>query len=129
MSILAHTKELLRHLLPAIQRMPKIERIDGAGVEMKRAAFNIIAHFTIAYYCPERREEYIRTMIGDYARLQAAFEIALLQGIIMESKKLPVAERMERIEKGISRWRTALSSQRQERHQCPGKSSGDASSP
>ena len=36
-SILADAKNLLYILHPAIQRMPKIERIEGAPVEMKRA--------------------------------------------------------------------------------------------
>lgn len=43
-SILADTKELLKILIPAIQTMPKIERIDGAAIDMKRAAFDMILH-------------------------------------------------------------------------------------
>ncbi|MBR2016487.1 MAG: hypothetical protein IKA00_04190 [Prevotella sp.] len=35
-SILADAKNLLYVLHPAIQRMPKIERIEGAPVEIKR---------------------------------------------------------------------------------------------
>ena len=41
-SILADAKNLLYILRPAIQRMPKIDRIEGAPVEMKRAVQNII---------------------------------------------------------------------------------------
>ena len=51
-SILAEAKNLLFILYPAIQRMPKIERIEGAPVEMKRAAIGIIQSFTIAKECP-----------------------------------------------------------------------------
>ena len=47
-SILADAKNLLYILHPAIHRMPKIERIEGAPVEMKRAVQNIIRHFSIA---------------------------------------------------------------------------------
>ena len=39
-SILADAKNLLYILHPAIQRMPKIDRIEGAPVEMKRATQN-----------------------------------------------------------------------------------------
>ncbi len=59
-SILADAKNLLTVLLPAIQQMPKIERIEGAPVEMKRAAQNIIRHFSIAKECQEVRQERIR---------------------------------------------------------------------
>ena len=50
-SILADTKNLLYIVYPAIQRMPKIERIEGAPMEMKRAAQQIIHHFSIAKEC------------------------------------------------------------------------------
>ena len=78
-SILADAKELLKILIPAIQTMPKIERIDGAAIDMKRAAFDMIHHFTIAYNCQEVRAECIRQMFGDYGRLIACFEILLTQ--------------------------------------------------
>ena len=58
-SILADAKNLLYILHPAIQRMPKIERIEGAPVEMKRAVQNIIRHFSIAKECQEVRQEHI----------------------------------------------------------------------
>ena len=51
-SILADAKNLLYILHPAIQRMPKIDRIEGAPVEMKRAVQNIIRHFAIAKDSP-----------------------------------------------------------------------------
>ena len=64
-SILADAKNLLYILYPAIQRMPKIERIEGAPVEIKRAVQNIIRHFSIAKECQEVKQEHIREMIGD----------------------------------------------------------------
>ena len=63
-SILADVKNLLYVLHPAIQHMPKIERIEGAPQEMKRAAFDIIRHFQTAKECPEVRLEHIHEMIG-----------------------------------------------------------------
>lgn len=38
-SIPAEVKEMLRHLHPAIQHMPKPERMDGVGAEMRHAAY------------------------------------------------------------------------------------------
>jgi hypothetical protein len=116
--ILADAKNLIWVLLPAIQRMPKIERIEGAPHEMKTAAFSIVANFTTAWNCPECRDEYIRRMFGDYGRLLAAFDIAIRQGLMTDSVKLGIAEYLERIEEGITKWHNALrSSQRQERKQ------------
>ena len=49
-SILADSKNLLFILHPAVQRMPKIERIEGAPVEMKRALQGIIRHLSKPEY-------------------------------------------------------------------------------
>ena len=108
---------MLRFIHPALQRMPKIERIDGAGAEMKRAAYAIIREYYIAYYCPSRRAEHIGEMIGWYGHLQSALEICCQQGILRDEFKLPIAMRMERIEEGIMKWNNSQSAQRQERDQ------------
>lgn len=114
-SIIAETKELLRKLIPAIQRMPKIDRIEGAGAEMRRAAWDIIDHYHVAWYCEQDRLSEIERMIGAYGRLQAAFEIALLSGLMDAAFQLPIAERMEKIERGVLMWKNSQSAQRQER--------------
>lgn len=127
-SILADTKELLKILLPAIQTMPKIERIDGAAVEMKRAAFDMIHHFTIGYNCPEVRAYNIQQMFGDYGKLIACFEILMTQrmntqptndgmGLFTNTTKLAIARKLERIEAGIVKWKKSLRSMRQEHQQ------------
>jgi hypothetical protein len=116
-SIPAEVKELLRHLHPAIQHMPKIERMDGAGAEMRRAAYAIIREYHIAYFCPEVRQEHIRQMIGWYGHLQAALEICCLQGVMRDEFKLPIAMRMARIEEGVMKWKNSQSAQRQEHSQ------------
>lgn len=56
-------KELLRTLIPAIKHMPKIDRIDGAPMEMKNAAFKFIEDFSIAYECEDVRLKYIHNAI------------------------------------------------------------------
>lgn len=61
-SILADTKNLLYVLYSCIQRMPKIERIEGAPMEMKRAATGIVSSFSIAKECPEVRLQEIHKM-------------------------------------------------------------------
>jgi hypothetical protein len=115
-SILADTKNLLYILYPVIQRMPKIERIEGAPAEMKRAAINIILHFSMAKECPEQRAFYIREMFGDFGILMASFELCIVQGLITDSDQLKIAMRLERIEEGIRKWRNAnRSPKRQER--------------
>lgn len=115
----AEAKELLRQLHAALQRMPKIERMDGAGAEMKHAAYSILREYHMAYYCPEYKAEHIRQMIGWYGHLQAALEICCLEGAMPDRFKLPIAMRMERIEEGIMKWKNAQSAQRQAQAQCP----------
>lgn len=119
-SIPAEVKEMLRHLHPAIQRMPKIERIDGVGAEMRRAAYAVLREYHIAYYCKDKgaKNEHILQMIGWYGHLQAALEIACQAGVLEDRFKLPIAQRMERVEEGIRKWNNAQSAQRQERGQC-----------
>lgn len=109
-SILADAKELLKVLYPAIQRMPKIERIEGAPVEMRRAAVNIIRRFSIAKECPENRLANIHEMFGEFGILLAAFEICIVRGLLTDRDKLDIAMRMERIEEGIRKWRNATRS-------------------
>ena len=102
---MADTKNLLKILFPVIQDMPKIERIEGAPVEMKRTAANIIYHFSIAKECEEVRLEHIHKMIGNFGVLQAMFEICL--PLITDSNKLAIAKQLERIEEGVRKWRIA----------------------
>lgn len=115
-SILADAKNFITILLPAIQRMPKIERHDGAAQEMKKAAFGIVSNFTTAYNCPEVRLEYIHRMFGNYGCLLAAFEILIQQGLLTNAEKVRLALCLERIEAGITKWYNALKSTRQERN-------------
>lgn len=107
-SVLAHAKNLLKVLLPAMQKMPKIERIEGAAVEMRNAAFSMISDFTIAWNCPKVRVEYIQRMFGDYGRLMAAFELVILRGLLTDRDKIAIAEQIERIEDGISKWHQSM---------------------
>ena len=119
-SILADTKNSLFILYPAIQRMPKIERIEGAPVEMKRTAQSIIRHFSIAKECQEVRQEHIREMFGDYGSLLANFEICIAQGLLTDNDKLRVAMQLERIEEGVKKWRNAARSLKRQEQQMVG---------
>ena len=117
-SILADAKNLLYILHPAIQRMPKIERIEGSPVEMKRAVQNIVRHFAIAKECQEVRQEHIREMFGEFGILLANFELCIVQGLLTDSDKLRIAVQLERIEEGVRKWRNASRSlKRQEQPQ------------
>lgn len=116
-SILADTKNLLFILYPAIQRMPKIERIEGAPVEMKKAAQNIIRNFSVAKECQEVRQERIREMIGEFGILLANFELCIVQGLMTDSDKLRVAMQLERIEEGVRKWRNAVRSLKHQEQQ------------
>ena len=106
-SILADTKNLLYVLYGCIQRMPKIERIEGAPMEMKRAANGIIEAFSIAKECQEVRLQEIHEMFGCYGRLLANFDLCIVQGLMTDSDKVRVATILERIDEGIKRWRNA----------------------
>ena len=109
-SILADAKNLLFILYPAIQRMPKIERIEGAPVEMKRAVLGIIRHFSIAKEYPEQRDAEIRQMLGEFGILLATFELCIAQGLLTEKDQLKIAVQLERIEEGVRKWRNAVRS-------------------
>ena len=117
-SILADVKNLLAVLHPAIQRMPKIERIEGAPCEMKRACYDMISHFTTAIECPEVRMEYIHRMFGDFGIILATFELCIQLGLFTDSDKVRIAVQLERIEEGVRKWRSATRSlKRQERQE------------
>ncbi len=117
-SILADVKNLLYILHPEIQQMPKIERIDGAAVEMKKACYQIIAHFSIAKECQDVRMEHIQKIFGYFGILMASFEICIKQGLIHKHIQLRIAVQLERIEEGVRKWRnSARSLKRQERQQ------------
>lgn len=106
-SILADAKNLLYVLYGSIQRMPKIERIEGAPMEMKRAANGIIESFSIAKECPEVRLQEIHKMFGFYGRMLASFDLCIVQGLITDSDKVRIATILERIDEGIKKWRNA----------------------
>ena len=116
-SILADVKNLLYILHPAIQRMPKIERIEGAPAEMKRACYDLVRHFTVAMECSEVRIAYIRKMFADFGGILASFELAIQFGLFTDSDKLRIAMQLERIEKGIRKWRNASRSLRSQERQ------------
>ena len=109
-SILADVKNLLYILHPAMQRMPKIERIEGAPMEMKRACYDLIRHFTVAMECQEVRLHYIHKMISDFGVVLASFELCIQFGLFVDSDKLRIAMQLERIEEGIRKWRNATRS-------------------
>lgn len=108
MSILADAKNLLEKFLPMIQRMPKIERMDGAPVMMKSAICGIIECYTVAYHCQEARKEYIQRMFGHYGLLIAAFDILIRQGLLVDSQKLAICESLDRIGEGVKKWHRSL---------------------
>lgn len=116
-SILADVKNLLVILHPAIQRMPKIERMEGAPQEMKAACYNIIRHFTIANENPEVRLEHIRAMFGEYGVILATFDLCIQFGLLTESTQLRIATQLERIEEGIRKWRSATRSPKSQERQ------------
>jgi hypothetical protein len=120
-SIVADAKDLLCVLHPAIQNMPKIERIEGAPSEMKRACYDLIRHFTVAMECPEVRLAYIHKMFADFGAILASFELCIQFGLFTDGDKLRIAMQLERIEEGIKKWRNASRSLRsQERQEVAG---------
>lgn len=116
-SILADVKNLLYILHPAMQRMPKIERIEGASVEMKRACYDLICHFTVAMECQEVRLHYIHKMVSDFGVVLASFELCIQFGLFVDSDKLRIAIQLERVEEGIKKWRNATRSLRSQERQ------------
>lgn len=121
-SILADVKNLLYVLHPALQRMPKIERIEGAPHEMKTACYSLIRHFATAMECPEVRLQNIHEMFADFGSLLASFELAIQFGLFTDSDKLRIAIQLERIEEGVRKWRNATRSLKsQERQEVAGR--------
>ncbi len=119
-SILADAKNILYILHPVIQRMPKIERIEGAPVEMKRALQGIIRNFSIAKECQEVRVEHIREIFGEFGILLANFELCVKQGLIADKDKLRIATQLERIEEGVRKWRNATRALKRQEQQMVG---------
>lgn len=116
-SILADVKNLLYVLHPAIQHMPKIERIEGAPHEMKLACYDLIRHFTVAMECQEVRLNNIHKMFADFGVILASFELSIQLGFFTDSEKLRIAIQLERIEEGIKKWRNATRSLRSQERQ------------
>lgn len=109
-SIVCDAKNLLHVLFPAVQRMPKIERMEGAPAEMKRAARDIIRHYSVAKECPEVRVRNIQELFGDFGYLLAMFEECIAAGLLTDGDKLRIARQLERIEEGVRKWRNATRS-------------------
>ena len=109
-SILADVKNLLCVLHPAMQRMPKIERVEGAPTEMKRACYDLVRHFTVAMECHEVRLRYIHEMYADFGVVLATFELCIQFGLFVDNDKLRIAMQLERIEEGIKKWCNATRS-------------------
>jgi hypothetical protein len=106
-SILVDVKMLLQIYHPVFQRMPKIERIDGCAKEFKNACYDMIRHFCIAYNCNEAKTENIRLMIGDFGVMMASFDLVRDFGIATNQDLYLMAEKMERIEESVGKWRNA----------------------
>ena len=120
-SILADVKNLLYVLHPALQHMPKIDRIEGAPQQMKVACYDLVRHFSTAMECPEVRLGQIHRMFADFGVILAAFEICLQSGFFTDSERLRIAMQLERIEEGIRKWRNATRSPKsQERQEVAG---------
>ena len=107
-SILADAKELLKVYMPIYQRMPKIERIDGCPKEFKKATIDIIRHYSMAHGCPDRRDEFIPLMFGDYGVLAATIELISFQGLMTDSEAFRVCDRLYRIREGVVKWQRSL---------------------
>lgn len=116
-SILADVKNLLLVLHPAIQQMPKIERMEGAPQEFKMACYSMIRHFTVAMECQEVRLTHIHGMFADFGTMLASFELCIQFGLLTDRDKLRIAVQLERIEEGIKKWRNATRSLRSQERQ------------
>lgn len=116
-AILADTKNLLGVLHVALQHMPKIERIEGAPCEFKRACYNLISHYNTAMDCTEVRLEYIHRMFGDFGVILASFDLCIRFGFFTDTERLHIAEQLEKIEEGIKKWRNATRSPKSQAQQ------------
>lgn len=109
-SIKAHAEEFLCILYPAMQHLDKIDRMEGPAYDMKRAALDMIGHFTIAYHCPEVRLKNIQLMFADYAKLNSTFILCARQGLFYENERFKLASRIEKMDEGIDKWHSAVTS-------------------
>ena len=116
-AILADTKNLLGILHVALQHMPKIERIEGAPCEFKRACYDLIRHYNTAFGCPEVRLENIHRMFGDFGVMLASFDLCINCGFFTDTERLHIAEQLDKIEEGIEKWRNATRSPKSQEQQ------------
>lgn len=127
-SILVDVENLLDVYEPAFLRMPKTRRIHGAAVRMEEAAYDLIDFFSTAYDLPNGDEKryWVLRMVGAYGRMQSAFkrlmkvkvdtQVSTTTGesdasrmnLLSDSVKLEIAMYMERIEKGIIKWKNSI---------------------
>ncbi len=115
LSIMVDAKHILQTLQEAWPNIPKFERADGAPAIMRRACYDLIAHLTVGLECPEVRLEHIYLMLAAYSRILTSFE--LCQHLLSDRHKLEVAERLERIQEGAARWRSASRSMKGHVHE------------
>ncbi len=131
-SIIVDAKNILLIFDPAFARMPKIRRHHGAAVRFEQAVYDLIDNFYQAYVLSNRPQEiddkirYTAAMIGAFGRMQTAFDLLMRTRmdnqktsnanavgemyLLSDHVKLEIARSMEKMEEGISRWRTSLKS-------------------
>lgn len=118
---------MLRYLHPALQHMDKGERYDGVGAPLRRFAYAIIEEYYMSYYAkdPEVKARHVLAMAGKFGAFQAAFEVSCQMGVMKDEFKLPISERMERIEEGVRKWNNSKqSAQRQVSSNAPRDAGG-----
>ncbi len=127
-SILIDIENLLDAFEPAYMRMPKVTRIESAAPKMKDAAYDIIRYYQMAYFSDDTNEKrsYINQMIGAYGILQSCFKRLMKMdmntmkksdgenigkmSLFSDGVKLSIAINMERLEKGMLKWRNSTKS-------------------
>lgn len=107
-SILADTQNLLLIYQGIYNTFPKIDRIDGAAAEFKRAAWDIVRNFKMAKECPEVKEGCIRQIFGCYGIMDVALRTMDELHLLTDKQFFAIAEKMEKIEEGVRKWKRSL---------------------
>ena len=107
-SILADTQNLLLVYQGIFNTFKKIDRIDGAAAEFKRAAWDIVKYFKMAKECPEIKTESIQKIFGCYGVMDVAIRTMDELGMLTDKQFFALAEKMSKIEEGVRKWKRSL---------------------
>ena len=108
-SIYADAVNLLIVYEPIFKKFSKIDRIDGVARDFKQAVWGIIKAYKLARECPDTAYSCVQEIFKNYGILDAGIEVMDSLGLLTNSSFFAIADRLDRIEEGVRKWKRSLS--------------------